>query len=412
MGRPLPDNNFLMAPMSRPKVLVLARNYPNNVIPTMGLWTQRLVQASSHTVDPTVIAPIPYSPPFLPIEAFARFRRVARQRVDAGYDVFHPRAPFPPGYALHRFEAALIWPSIRRLADRLHEERRFDLIHAHFIYPDGVLAARLGQRYGIPVVTTEAAVWRPWLDDYPSVRAQVLQGLPSIRMVLPVSTWLERNIIDAVGGRVTTRVLHNVVDDTTFTPAEADDAWNPDQILFVGVIRHVKGLDILIRAFAILAPRHPALRLLVVGGAINRSYQRDEDEVRRLVNELGLEARVRFAGQSSPAVVVAAMRESALLVVPSRRETFSTVTAEAISSGTPVVATRCGGPEDIITPDNGRLVPTEDPEALASAIEEMLGLRSRFDRRALHADMVARFGMQVTAARLAKVYGDVMGRAL
>jgi teichuronic acid biosynthesis glycosyltransferase TuaC len=401
-----------MAPQPRLQVLVLARNYPNNVMPTLGIWTQRLVLSSSRVVDPTVIAPVPYAPPFLPIEAFNRFRRVAPRRREAGYDVLHPRVPFPPGYALHRFEAALIWPLVRRLADRLHEERRFDLIHAHFIYPDGILAARLGRRYGLPVVTTEGAPWRPWFDDYPAVRTQVLQALPSIRMVLPVSTWLERNIVDAVGGRVTTRVVHNVVDEAVFTPSETDSSWDPDQVLFVGVVRRVKGLDILVRAFATLASRRPTLRLLVVGGAFYRGYQRDEDEVRRLVGELGLAGRIRFAGQSSPAEVATAMRRSALLVVPSRRETFSSVSAEAIACGTPVVATRCGGPEDIITPENGRLVPTEDPEALARAIDEMLKLRAQFDRRALHADMVARFGIQVTAARLAKVYGDVLGRAL
>ena len=170
--------------------------------------------------------------------------------------------------------------------------------------------------------------------------------------------------MDAVGGRVTTRVVHNVVDEATFRPSEADGSWDPDQILFVGVIRHAKGLDILVRAFATLAPRLPALRLLVVGGAFYRGYQRDEAEVHKLVGELGLASHIRFAGQSSPAEVAAAMRRSALLVVPSRRETFSAVTAEAIASGTPVVATRCGGPEDIITPENGRLVPPEDPEAM------------------------------------------------
>jgi glycosyltransferase involved in cell wall biosynthesis len=397
----------MAASPARPQVLVLARNYPNNVIPTMGLWTQRLVLAATRSVDPTIIAPVPYAPPFLP-ESFAKFRRVVPRRRDAGYDVFHPRVPLAPGYALHRFEAALMWPTVCRLADKLHAERRFDLIHAHFIFPEGVLAARLGRRYRIPVITTEQAVWRPWLDDYPAIRTQVLRALPSIRLVLPVSAWLERNITDAVGSHVTTRVLPNVVDEATFMPSDKEDSWDPDQILFVGVIRHVKGLDILVRAFALLSPRRPTLRLLVVGGAYNRGYQRDEAEMHRLVDELGFNGQIRFAGQSSPAEVAAAMRRSALLVVPSRRETFSAVTAEAIASGTPVVATRCGGPEDIVTPENGRLVPPEDPEALARGIEEMLHLRPNFDRRALRNDVVARFGMDVTAARLATIYREVL----
>jgi glycosyltransferase involved in cell wall biosynthesis len=365
------------------------------------------VLASSRSADPTVIAPVPYAPPFLP-EAFAKFRRILPRRKDAGYDVFHPRVLLPPGHLLHRFEVALMWPAVRRLADRLHAERQFSLIHAHFIYPEGVLAARLGRRFAIPVVTTEPAVWRPWFDQHPAVRAQVEQAMPSIRLVLAVSDWLEQNIASAVRCRVPTKVLHNVVDDAIFTPSDSDNSWDPDQILFVGLIRRVKGLDILVRAFAALATRRPALRLLVVGGAFYRGYQRDEAEVRRLVAELSLEDRIRFAGQSSPSEVAAAMRRSALLVVPSRRETFSVVAAEAISCGTPVVATRCGGPEDIITPENGRLVPPEDPEALARAIDEMLRVRRSFDRRVLHRDIVARFGMAAIATHLADVYRRVL----
>ena len=396
----------------RPHILVLARNYPNNVLRTLGLWTQRLVIASCRSVVPTVIAPVPYAPPFIPLKAFAPFQGINPRRSEHGFDVFHPRYPLPPGHRLSRFEAGLAWPFVRRLADRLHAEQPFALIHAHFIFPDGVIAARLGRRYGIPVVTSEHAVWRPWLDNSPGVRAQVLQALPSIRMVLPVSASLERNIADAVGNHVSTRILPNVVDETFFKPSETEADWDPNQILFVGLIRRVKGLDILVRAIALLAARRPLLRLLVLGGAFYRQQQLDEADVRRLVAELRLESKIRFAGQADPAEVVAAMRRSAMLVVPSRRETASLVTAEAIASGTPVVATRCGGPEDIVTPENGRLVPLEDPAALADAIDEMLRLRPRFDRHQLHATMVARFGTAVTASRLAAVYGEVLGRDL
>lgn len=397
-----------MTTADRPRALVLARNYPNNVIPTMGLWTRRLVEASAESVDPVVVAPVPFAPPLLPIEAFSRFRRVVAHERGQGFDVHHPRVPYPPGYALHRFEASLIWPRIRAVADRLHEARPFRLIHAHFIFPDGVLAARLGKRYGIPVVCTEGAPWRPWFDDYGGVREQVFAALDGIRHVLPVSTWLERNIREVAGDRARTRVVPNVVDDRLFHP-DAGVARDPDQALFVGVIRRVKGLDVLVRALALLRDRLPSLRLLVVGGAIYRSYQRDEDEVRRLVAELGLQDRIRFAGQSEPAQVVAAMRSSAFLVVPSRRETFSSVTAEAVACGIPVVATRCGGPEDIVTPGNGLLVPNEDPEALAEAIAAMRARSGDYDPRVLHDDVVSRFGARAAAGRLRALYGELLG---
>ncbi len=392
----------------RPHVLHLARNYPNNVLPTLGLWTQRLVAASCCSADPTVIAPVPYAPPLINVESFARFRRVGRQGLEGEVEVYHPRVPTGPGQLLHRFEAAMSFVPIRRLGDRLHRRHKFDLIHAHFIYPDGVIAARLGRRYGIPVVSTEQAAWRPWLDDYRAVSRQVFRALPAIDLLLPVSRWLQRNIAEVVGDGAKTEVVYNVLDESTFSAPAPGEQRDPDQILFVGLVRRVKGLDILVRAFARLAARRPALRLLALGAAFYRGYQRDHQEVRRLVEELGVGPRVRFAGEATPAEVAAAMRRSALLVVPSRRETFSAVTVEALASGTPVVATRCGGPEEILTHETGRLVPIDDPEALAAAIEDVLETRHRFDPAALRSYALSRFGRQEAASHLAEIYARVL----
>ena len=74
------------------------------------------------------------------------------------------------------------------------------------------------------------------------------------------------------------------------------------------------------------------------------------------------------------------MRRSALLVVPSRRETFSLVTAEALASGTPVVATECGGPEEILTDDTGQLAQVNDRPRWRLPSRPALAARS-IDRR-------------------------------
>jgi teichuronic acid biosynthesis glycosyltransferase TuaC len=166
---------------------------------------------------------------------------------------------------------------------------------------------------------------------------------------------------------------------------------------------------VLVRALGHLLPDHPSLHLTVAGGAFYRSYERDAAEVRSLVAALGLQDRVRFIGEVAPADVATLMRRSALLVVPSRRESFSLVTAEALASGTPVVATRCGGPEEILTPDTGELVPVGDPAALAIAIEATLS--RRYDPQRLRQYAVERFGRAAAARRLGTLYARVMGSA-
>src|SRR5262249_6933036 len=123
---------------------------------------------------------------------------------------------------------------------------------------------------------------------------------------------------------------------------------------------------------------------------------------------LGLNGRVEFAGRQPLAALVAAMQESALLVLPSRAESLGMVLVEALACGTPVVATRCGGPEDIVTDEVGELVPPEDPEALADGISRVLVRRGSFDPAALRKHALERFGHESVVGRIADVYQAVL----
>lgn len=395
-------------PQTRPRVLVLARTYPNNVMPTLGLWTSRLVHASLPVARPTVISPVPYAPPWIRRDAYARYRRIAGRRDDEGIETYHPRVPVGPGTLLLSIDSYLTYPFVRRLADRLHREQPFDLIHAHFLYVDGVLAARLGRRYGIPVVTTEHSIWGPTLDRFPAIRRQVMGALPHIRLVTAVSEAVRASLRASVGDRVPIWILPNVVDEKAFTAPRADEPWDPEQLLFVGQIRRVKGLDVLVRALARLRQRRPGVRLKVIGATFYPAQEADWREVQELVRQLNLQSHIDFAGEASPREVAAAMRGSAVLVLPSRREALGAVILEALASGTPVVATRCGGPEEVVTPDVGRLVPSDDPDALAAALDEVLTLRPSFDRARLRAYVTARYGGDAVAARMREVYSEVL----
>ena len=395
--------------MQKPRVLVLARNYPNSAFPTLGLWTERFVAASTAVAEPTVVAPIPYAPPFVPWASMRRFRSVERTRIDHGIAVYHPRVPAGPGQLLHALDADLAYGTLRKHILSLHRAAPFDLIHSHFIYPEGVIASRIGAEVGIPVVSSEHAMWRPWLDRHPAVRRQVERALPRIARVTAVSEALRSSIRALFGDAVAVDVIPNVVDDRLFVPPQPGEDRDLQHLLFVGLIRRVKGLDLLVRALGHLLPEFPGLRLSVAGGSFYRAYQRDAAEVRSLVTALGLQDRVSFLGEVAPEGVAALMRRSALLVVPSRRETFSLVTAEAMASGTAVVATRCGGPEEIITAETGELADVEDAESLAIAIRTALG-RS-FDRQRLRRHVVERFGMAAAAQRLGALYDRVTGVA-
>ena len=101
------------------------------------------------------------------------------------------------------------------------------------------------------------------------------------------------------------------------------------------------------------------------------------------------------------------MAESAVVVLPSRAESFGAVLVEALACGTPVVATRCGGPEDIVTPEDGELVPVGDADALADAVATVLRDTGRFRPEELRERALERFGWPTVVRRTTAVYGEV-----
>ncbi|WP_218081763.1 glycosyltransferase [Anthocerotibacter panamensis] len=385
-------------------VLVLSRNYPNPVQPQLGLWVEGLVRASRRWCQVQVVAAVPYCPP-LPdfVGSFTRFRSVPILEHQDGISVYHPRFFTAPGEFFHAALAEFYYRGVRATVDLIHAQTPFDLIHAHFTYPDGVVAARLAQRYGIPLVITEHTLWRPWMDNYPRVRAQALAAHAQSFALIAASRSLRASIAHFTGTAAKLRAVPIGVDTAHFyaKPVPSFDPW---QILYVGRIHRTKGVDVLLEAMHLLVKRGLPCRLVLVGGeSLYRGWQREEARLRARAAE-----QVTFIGPRSPAQVAQLMRESALLVLPSRRESFGAVLVEALACGTPVVATRCGGPEDIIAEGLGLLVPPADPTALAEGIATLLNERSHYDSRHLSSYAQARYSWEHVAQQTVELYQEAL----
>ena len=396
----------LGAPGAGPlRVLVLARSYPNSVLPLLGLWVEGLVRYSAKQCAVKVVAPVPYCPrlPWLP-EQYRKFSRIEGHRITEGVGVYHPRFMVPPGYWFHAFESFTYFAGVVRLIDRLRREFPFNLIHAHFTYPDGYVAARLGQRYRVPVIITEHAPWRPWMDSYPMVRRRAVWAARRAAFHIAVSHAARETIAHFTGNWPGLQVLPAGVDTSVFTLASDGSRRLPNQLLFVGAIRPVKGVDVLLNAMRLLIDRGRRLRLIIVGESFYASYRREYERLRRMADELGLAGHIEFAGGKPPSEIARYMQQSALLVLPSRQESLGMVLVEALACGTPVVATRCGGPEDIVIGEVGVLIPPGDPEALARGIAQVLDRRLNYDPAMLRAYAVRKFGLESVVGRVMQLY--------
>jgi teichuronic acid biosynthesis glycosyltransferase TuaC len=390
------------------RVLVLSRNYPSTVIKIMGLWVEGLVRQLAKLCEPKVIAPVPYCPPVPGMPQFTRFRAVQRQRWADGIEVFHPRFFVGPGYSLRQLESTMYYLAVRGLVGRLRQRFPFDLIHAHFVYPDGVAAARIARRYGVPLLITEQVIWQPWMDNYPRVRRQSLQAMGECSFPIAISGSVRDSITHYTGELPNLRIIPDGVDGSIFRLASEGLRRLPNQVLFVGVPRPLKGVDILLQAMRLLVSRGTPANLLLVGGTFYQSYRREYDRLVQMAQELGLAGHVHFGGEKPLPDLVRHMQESSLLVLPSRAESFGAVLVEALACGTPVVATRCGGPEEIVTDEVGLLVPPENPVALAAAIEQILRQPTRYDPAKLRAYALERFSWD----RIAREYVDLYREAI
>lgn len=394
------------------KVLTLSRNYPNDVLPQLGLWVQGLVQALAGLCEVRVVSPVPYAPPLpgLP-ESFARFRRIPLRRARDGVIVDYPRFLVGPGSSSYSLEASTYTWGVRGPVDRLRAEFPFDLIHAHFIYPDGVAAARLAERYGVPVVTTEHALWQPWMDRYAHVRRLAIQAVRRCSLQMAASRQLAASIAQVTGQPDKIRLVPIGLNRAVFKLPPPGMARDPQQIVYIGRLQFVKGVDVLLRAVRRVTQRGQAIRLVLVGGSFYRQWNVEEQQLRALAHELGVDGQVAFVGPKSPAEVAQIMQQSAATVLPSRRESFGTVLIESLACGTPVIATRCGGPEDIVGAEQGLLVPVEDVGALAAAIETMLCQSDRYPRAALARQATERYAWDVVARQTMAVYQEALASA-
>lgn len=171
-------------------------------------------------------------------------------------------------------------------------------------------------------------------------------------------------------------VLHPGVDGLPVwvRRAEARAALEvPSETFLLGVLGRVepwKGQDIAVRAMRLLRGRGSPAHALLIGEARSPTWPEFAGEVMGLIAELGLARHVSCTGHlPAPAAALAALD---VLVCSSREEGFSLAVVEAMAAGVPVVATRCGGPEDLILDGvNGLLVPVEDPGALADAVARL-----------------------------------------
>ena len=272
-----------------------------------------------------------------------------------------------------------------------------DIVHAHMFHALPTAWA-LAMSFRVPYVITEhsskvrSGVVRPgW-----SAVARV--GYARAGVVLAVSQALANAMTRYT--RRAVQVVPNLVRDEFFDAPLRPRAAGEFTFLSVGYCDPVKGWDLLLHAFARIAPAFPA-RLVLCGGEC--------PELVALAGQLGVGDRVSFTGRVPAAEVLRLMAACDCHVMPSRLETFGIASIEALACGKPVIMSATDSAVSIVGPGDGLITSVGDVDALARAMRMMIQDATSFDPVSIRDSSRARFSEAAVSKRLEAVYSETRG---
>jgi glycosyltransferase involved in cell wall biosynthesis len=385
------------------RVLFLAHAYPRHAGDPVGSFVANLAHAlRAHDVDVTVSAPS--APGLAPFEELSgipvhRFRYAPRAHETLAY-TGTMGAQVRDSLAGKAFMASYL-VAASRAAHRLVRRARFDLVHAHWWFPAGTVAAGLRTVDDVPFVVTLHGSDIRLADSFPGGRALFRGVARRASAITAVSSWLAREAERLAPATSVTVAPMPVLSDLFHPGGRRED----DLLLFVGKLTEQKGLARLLRAMARMRARP---RLAVVGAG-----RVDDAPLRRLAEEQGLADRIEWLPLLTQAELAAQYRRAAIHVVPALDEGLGLTAVESLLSETPVVGFASGGLPDIVPEGvGGRLVPAGDEAALAAALDALLAHpRVRAELAVAGRTYVERrFGFDAAAERYLETYKAVAVR--
>lgn len=352
------------------KLLTFSTLFPNTERPSHGVFVETRLRhlIASGEVESRVVAPIPWFPFQHPrFGLYASYAKIPAEEVRFGIKVTHPRYPLLPkvGMTIAPYLLAnALKPVIARIIDEGYD---FDLIDAHYFYPDGVAAVKLGQYFNKPVVITARGTDINLIPQFRLPRKMILWAAKNADGAITVCNALKDEMVGLGVAPEQITALRNGVDLQLFQPidrAMQRKALGMDQftLLSVGLLDPRKAHDLVISALPMLAD----VRLLIAGSGPERKNLED------LAHRLSVADRVTFLGPLPQAELKKYYGAADALVLASSREGWANVLLESMACGTPVIASNVWGtPEVVASPDAGVLMSERTPQGLVDAVHAL-----------------------------------------
>ena len=353
------------------KILTFSSLYPNAAEPTQGIFVENRLRhlVASGEVEAKVVAPVPWFPfQDSRFGVYSRYAQAPQRDRRHGLAVEHPRFFLLPKVSMSWSPYSLYLgarTTVQKIIERGYD---FDLIDAHYFYPDGVAAALLARSFGKPVVITGRGTDLNLLPRYAGPRRWIKWAAGQADGLVTVSQALKQALVELGLSPDRVVVLRNGVDLKTFAPdpgarARLYPRVKGPLLLSVGQLIIRKGHDLILQALSQI----PEARLVIVGDGP------EEARLKALSTRLGLDDRVDFLSRRRHEGLAELYSAADLLLLASDREGWPNVLLESMACGTPVVAAAIWGvPEIVTTPEAGRLLKDRSPGAIAEAATSVL----------------------------------------
>ena len=275
-----------------------------------------------------------------------------------------------------------------------------DLIHCHVAGRNLWFASKYFEN--TPYVLSEH--WSGYLngqfDHLPFYfKRFLIRKMNKSKVITCASSHLAESLIE-VGVNKRIEILQNVIQYKEKNEGNISGVFT--FLVVADLVDEVKNITGVIEAISLLELDSSQLKLSIVGGG------RDQKKLERLVNDKRMGSQVTFHGRCVQGVVQEHLLNANCLIVNSLVESYSMVTVESILTGCPVIATRCGGPEQFINGDNGILINTNDVNGLKDAILEMIRNKVLYTPEKVRASIVNVYSEKSVKNHLDQIYSKAI----
>lgn len=363
------------------RILTFTSLFPDSTRSNFGIFVYQrmahLARLPGNSV--TVVAPVPYTPAWVPGKKAQEYRAVPKQERFGDLLVYHPRYPFLPKVSMTVHGLLMFIGSYALLRRLAKQDAGVDCIDAHFVYPDGFAAVLAGKLLKLPVVVSARGTD---INLYPTIgriRPMLQWTVRRAQGLIGVCSDLSKTMIELGAPAERVQTIGNGVDATRFHPVDHASARSylglpggRKIVVAVGSLIPRKGYHLLIPAIAELKRRGLTVQLHIAGEGEARAA------LEKLIHDLALQQDVFLLGNVANYQLKYWYSAADVSCLASSREGWANVLLESMACGTPVVASRIWGTPEVVVSDELGILVEQNSQALAEGLQS--ALQRRWDR--------------------------------